>query len=122
MLDKLKSLRTSIDSRKQKSTTQDQYLVGLDIGTEYVKALVARVVDDRLEIIGTSRVHQNLTDMQAGAIADISAVVTNCDEALSQAEQQAGVSVRTAVIGIAGELVKGTTTTVRCTRKNPNKE
>jgi cell division protein FtsA len=29
--------------------------------------------------------------------------------------------VRTAVIGIAGELVKGTTTTVRCTRKNPNK-
>jgi len=31
------------------------------------------------------------------------------------------VSARTAVIGIAGELVKGTTTTVRVTRKTPDK-
>jgi cell division protein FtsA len=59
--------------------------------------------------------------MQAGAIADIGAVVSNCDAALNEAESQAGVSVRTAVIGIAGELVKGTTTTVRCSRKNPTK-
>jgi cell division protein FtsA len=47
--------------------------------------------------------------------------VANCDKALSQAEEQADVSVRTAVIGIAGELVKGTTTTVRVTRKQPDK-
>lgn len=60
--------------------------------------------------------------MQAGAIADIQSVVNNCDEALNQAEQQAGVSTKSAVIGIAGELVKGTTTTVRCNRKNPEKE
>jgi len=121
MLDKVKSLSTSLRNRAHKTSDTDQYIVGLDIGTEFVKALVARVRGDGLEIIGAGRVHQNLTDMQAGAIADIGAVVGNCDEALSQAEQQAGVSVRTAVIGIAGELVKGTTTTVRCTRKNPSK-
>jgi cell division protein FtsA len=40
---------------------------------------------------------------------------------LSQAEQQAGVSVRTGIIGIAGELVKGTTTTVRVSRREPSK-
>ena len=100
----------------------DDYLIALDIGTEFVKALVGRVVGDEVEIIGVGRVHQELSDMQAGAISDISAVVSNCDKALSKAEQQAGVSARTAVIGIAGELVKGTTSTVRFTRKNPSRE
>jgi cell division protein FtsA len=100
---------------------EDQHLVALDIGTEFVKALIGRVGDEGIEVIGVGRAHQNLSDMQAGAIADISGVVENCDKALAEAEEQAGVSVRTAVIGIAGELVKGTTTTVRVTRKTPDK-
>lgn len=123
MLDKLSGLSRSAKKKVTSSKTSDtsQYVVGLDIGTEYVKALVAKVIGEELEIIGVGRKHQELTDMQAGAIADIGAVVANCDTALSQAEQQAGVSARTAVLGIAGELVKGTTTTVRCTRKNASK-
>jgi cell division protein FtsA len=100
----------------------EQYLVALDIGTEFIKALVGRVIGNEVEIIGVGRAHQELADMQAGAIADIAAVVANCDRALAAAEQQAGVSARTAVIGIAGELVKGTTSTVRFTRKNASKE
>lgn len=100
-----------------------QHVVALDIGTEVVKALIGRVSPDNesIEIIGVGRKHQALSDMQAGAIADIASVVENCDQALAQAEQQAGVSVRSAVLGIAGELVKGTTTTVRCSRKVPDK-
>lgn len=123
LLDKLSSLSSSVlqKTRSNQSEGRDQYLVGLDIGTEFVKALVAKVVDDKLEIVGVGRAHQELSDMQAGAIADIAAVVANCDAALSQAEQQAGVSARTAVIGIAGELVKGTTTTVRATRKSADR-
>lgn len=100
----------------------ENYLVGLDVGTEFVKALVGRVVGNEVEIIGVGRAHQELADMQAGAIADIAAVVANCDRALAAAEQQAGVSARTAVIGIAGELVKGTTSTVRFRRNSPSKE
>jgi cell division protein FtsA len=96
----------------------EQYIVALDIGTEFVKALVGKVdTDESIEIIGVGRSHQKLTDMQAGAVSDIQSVVENCDRALSEAEAQAGVSVRTAVIGIAGELVKGTTTTIRVSRK-----
>lgn len=122
MLKKLSSLSSSVLKKTKPSATDSrQYVVALDIGTEFVKALVARVNDDKLEVVGVGRAHQELSDMQAGAIADIGAVVANCDKALAQAEQQAGVSARTAVIGIAGELVKGTTTTVRCTRKNADK-
>lgn len=96
-----------------------QYIVALDIGTEFVKALIGKIDADKsdIEIVGVGRKHQALSDMQSGAISDISSVVDNCDQALAQAEEQAGVSVRTAIIGIAGELVKGTTTTVRVARK-----
>lgn len=115
MLEKLKGLKPT------KRDAAGNYLVGLDIGTEFVKALIGQVHGDRIEVIGVGRIHQDLNDMQAGAIADITSVVRNCNEALNQAEQQAGISVRTAIIGIAGELVKGTTTTVRCARKDSTK-
>lgn len=100
----------------------DQYIVALDVGTEFVKALIGKVDGTKIEIVGVGRAHQQLSDMQAGAISDIGAVVQNCNQALAQAEEQAGVSARTAVLGIAGELVKGTTSTVNCVRKEPNIE
>lgn len=108
-------------AKNAKSQEEAQYIVGLDIGTEFVKALIGRIDSDRIEVVGVGRAHQDLSDMQAGAIADIGSVVENCDKALAEAEQQAGVSVRTAVIGIAGELVKGMTATVRVSRKNADK-
>lgn len=117
MLNKLKSLRGS--AKTNKNTTQ--HIVALDIGTENVKALVGRIKGDTIEIIGVGRAHQQLADMQAGAVADIAGVVKNCDEALGIAEKMAGVSTRGTVIGIAGELVKGTTTTVKFTRKDATK-
>lgn len=123
MLDKFKGLKDAALSRVQVArNTSDgtRYVVALDIGTEYVKALIGRVADGGIEIVGVGRSHQGLSDMQAGAVADIGAVVENCDAALNDAEAQAGVSVRSTVIGIAGELVKGTTTTVRVARKQPN--
>jgi cell division protein FtsA len=110
-------------ARARAAKQDENYLVALDIGTEFVKALVGKVSDDgaSIEIVGVGRAHQSLSDMQAGAISDIAGVVENCDKALHQAEEQAGVSVRTAIIGIAGELVKGTTTTVRVARKEATK-
>jgi cell division protein FtsA len=125
IIDKAKAIKgklPAVGGNGRRGDKVGQYLVALDIGTEFIKALIARVVGNEMEVIGIGRTHQELADMQAGAIADIAAVVGNCDKALAMAEQQAGVSARTAVIGIAGELVKGTTSTVRFTRKNPEKE
>jgi cell division protein FtsA len=114
--------KASANVKARAGKQADEYLVALDIGTEFVKALIGKVGEEgTIEIIGVGRAHQGLTDMQAGAISDIASVVENCDKALSQAEAQANVSVRTAVIGIAGELVKGTTTTIRVVRKQSTK-
>ena len=104
-----------------KSSVSDDVLVGLDIGTSNVKALLARVVGDDLKIIGVGRKKQVLDDMHDGAIADISSVVRNCEEALAEAEEQAGIQGKRAVIGIAGELVKGLTSTIRYKRPQPDR-
>lgn len=106
---------------KVQDKTIENYVVGLDIGTEFVKALIAKVNDESLEIVGVGRAHQDLSDMHSGAIADISGVVKNCEEALAEAEDQAGLQAKKAVIGIAGELVKGVTNTIRYRRPQPDK-
>lgn len=120
MLDKIKGLK-NVKAKLPVGVSSDKYLVGLDVGTEFVKALVAKVEGDELQVVGVGRSRQSLSDMQSGAIADIAGVVKNCDAALTQAEEMAGVSARQAIIGIAGELVKGLTTTVKYRRPNPEK-
>ncbi len=107
---------------KKKSDAEERELIAsIDIGTEYVKALIAEVKDETLEIIGVGRKHQEMSDMHSGAIADISGVVANCEAALAEAEDQAGVQAKRVVIGIAGELVKGVTNTIRYRRPQPDK-
>lgn len=96
-------------------------ILGLDIGTEFVKAVIARPgKNGQLEVTGASRAKQKEGSMYAGAIADIPAVVATCEEALIEAEDQAGERAETTVVGVAGELIKGNTTTVRYKRQNPN--
>ena len=107
--------------RAARKTKVDNYIVALDIGTEFVKALISEVKGDSLEIIGAGRAHQELSDMHSGAIADISGVVRNCEQALAEAEEQAGLQAKRVVIGIAGELVKGVTNTIRYRRPQPDR-
>ena len=97
-------------------------LLALDIGTEYIKAVIAeRQEGDNLIIRGVGKEHQAMGNMYAGAIADIPAVIAACEKALSRAENMAGVVARTCSVGIAGELIKGNTKTVRYRRKDGNK-
>ncbi len=113
-------------TKKKKS---GQYLVALDIGTEYAKALIGQVRDNTdsagktyqvVEVIGVGRQRQRLTDMAGGAVTDIAGVVENCDAALRRAEEMAEVVAKDAVLGIAGELVKGGTTSVSYRRARPD--
>ncbi len=100
----------------------DDTILALDIGTENVKAVIARQnKSGGLDIIGIGRARQGASNMYAGAIADIPAVVEVCEKALSQAEKMSGTTSKLTVVGIAGELIKGNTSTVRYRRKNGNK-
>ena len=93
----------------------------LDIGTEFAKALVFEIDEDGHGTVrGVGRKRQGLSHMQSGTVADIAAVVDNCAVALQEAEEMAGFRPTQVVIGIAGELVKGFTTTHSQERKKPD--
>jgi cell division protein FtsA len=100
-------------------------LVALDVGTEFAKALVVSIAPDpdgRLvgTVRGSGRQRQGLTHMQSGTVSDIDAVVANCARALGEARGMAGLEATSAVIGIAGELVKGTTSNGAVRRDDPH--
>ena len=92
----------------------------LDIGTEYVKALVFRIEDGKGIVTGAGRTRQGLGHMQAATVTDIRGVVENCRSALREAEATAGIHPTQVIIGIAGELVKGFTTSHSQERRKPD--
>lgn len=94
------------------------------MGTEYAKALVLSVEQDEegrlLGVVrGTGRQRQGLTHMQSGTVSDIDAVVANCRVAIDAALAMAGRRPLATVVGIAGELVKGTTSVSSMRRDDP---
>jgi cell division protein FtsA len=101
-------------------------IAALDIGTEVAKALVVGVERDaagRLVgvVRGSGRQRQGLAHMQSGTVSDIDAVVANCRAAMDQARATAGLRPMATVIGIAGELVKGATSTLTIRRDDPRR-
>jgi cell division protein FtsA len=111
---------TFIEKLFGRKREKDQYCVALDVGTEVVKALIFKLEGSKAVVAGVGRQRQKLGDMQAGMVTDIAGVVSNCSRALGRAEEMAGVRPEQVIIGIAGELVKGTTTSVHYERLNPN--
>src|SRR6266480_544304 len=101
---------------------QRQLYTALDIGTEFAKAIIIEVRGDEGVVLGVGRHHQSYTHMSDGIVTDISGVIANCNEALIKAEKAAGgIVAPSAVIGIAGELVKGTSITINKQRQQPAK-
>jgi cell division protein FtsA len=103
---------------KRRDEFRTHYTV-LDIGTEFAKALVVKREDAKGIILGASRVRQRIPDMKAGAVADIQAVIDTCDRALTEAEDMCETVPGQAVIGIAGEQVRGFSTTMTMPRPQP---
>ena len=118
------SLMPRKDSVKKKTKHQkdpDDYLLALDIGTEYVKALIAKKGRNGIHIVGVGKAHEAPTNIFSGAIADIPGVVKTCEEALYKAEEMAGIRAREVVVGIAGELIKGNTASIKYRRSDASK-
>lgn len=101
---------------------QRQLYTALDIGTAYAKAIIIEVHEDQGVVLGVGRHQQSYAHMSDGIVTDISGVIANCNEALIKAEKSAGgVVAPLAVIGIAGELVKGSSHTINRQRQQPSK-
>ena len=109
--DQIKRLRRGAD--------YENYYTALDIGTEYIKALVVKREGRHGIVLGASRQRQEFSDMQAGVPSNIQGIIDSCDRAMSQAEDMCDTIPGQAVIGIAGEQVKGFSTSVTVPRADP---
>ncbi len=106
----------------KKEHNKIKHYLALDIGTEMVKSLVFSLDKNEKKgiVVGVGRRKQKRGNMQSGAISDINGVIDACNQAIDEAKQMAGIEeVSDAIMGVAGELVKGTTTTVHYERANP---
>src|SRR5579871_1230394 len=79
----------------------------LDIGTDLIKVLVVRREGPDGEVLGVGREPQAPAAMSGGAIADLEA-----------AEDMAKTVPGQVVVGIAGELIKGFSSTIAYPREN----
>jgi cell division protein FtsA len=110
-----------------KRKSKEQGIIALDIGTEIVKAALftieektsvsGEVIGKRAIIKGFGRIRQRLGDIQNGVVTDIASVVHNCEEAIRMASQEAQIKPNQLVMGIAGEFVKGATSTISYKRE-----
>jgi cell division protein FtsA len=106
---------------KNKKNSKD-YFLALDIGTEFVKSLVYKIdpENQRGVVYGVGKYRQKIGNMTSGAVSDISGVIETCRKSIVLACQEAGIkSINNTIIGIAGEFVKGSTTTVHYERAKP---
>jgi len=106
---------------KDKKFNKDFFLA-LDIGTEFVKSLVYKVDEESQKgvVFGVGKERQKIGNMTSGAVSDIKGVIETCQKSITLACQEAGIkNVKNTIIGIAGEFVKGSTTTVHYERAKP---
>ena len=99
----------------------------IDLGTEYVKALVVEVQEDRAVIIGQGIARHKGSYASDGAIGDLETVTATCDQALRQAEDMTEkvygrkVVPDRAVMGVPSLLVRGAAYTVKQQRSSPRR-
>ena len=80
-------------------------LVGLDIGTSKVVAIVAELhADGEIEVIGTGQHESN--GLKKGVVVDIEKTVASIQAALEEAEITSGNKIQQVVTGIAGSHIR----------------
>ena len=80
-------------------------IVGLDIGTSKIVAMVAELtIDGRIEIIGLGQ-HES-RGLKKGVVVNIEATVASIQRALEEAELMADCKIRSVYTGIAGSHIR----------------
>ncbi len=83
----------------------DDIVVGLDIGTTKIVAMVGRRNEhNKLEILGMGKAES--LGVSRGVVANIEKTVQSIKTAVTEAEEKSGVDVRIVNVGIAGQHIK----------------
>lgn len=84
---------------------RDELVVGLDIGTTKICAIVGEVTNDGIDIVGIGS-HPS-KGLRKGVVINIEATVSSIKRAIEEAELMAGCEITSVFAGIAGGHIKG---------------
>jgi cell division protein FtsA len=85
---------------------KERYLVGLDVGTSKVTAVVGEMHDEAgLDVIGIGMA--DARGIKRGLVVNLEAAVESIKRALEEAELTAGVEIDTVYLALSGAHVKG---------------
>lgn len=84
--------------------TRNGFFTGLDIGTSSIKVLVAELVNGEVNVIGVSNAKSK--GVKDGIIVDIEAAATAIKSAISQAEEKAGISIKSVNVSLPANLLQ----------------
>ncbi|MBZ0252187.1 MAG: cell division protein FtsA, partial [Candidatus Methylomirabilis sp.] len=83
---------------------QEEYIVGLDIGTTKIAAIVGQRTEEGIKIIGKGTAESR--GLRRGVVINIEATVKSIREAVEEAELMAGIEIHHVYAGIAGSHIK----------------
>src|SRR5262245_63616800 len=81
-----------------------EIVVGLDIGTTKVAAVVGEVDADGITILGVGNVP--CRGLRKGVVSNIDWTVRSIREAIDAAQTMAGVEIKTVFVGVAGSHIR----------------
>ena len=100
---------------------KDKIVVGLDIGTTKICAIVGRKNEyGKLEVLGMGKAVSD--GVIRGIVTNIDKTVHAISKAVSEAEEQAGIDIRVVNVGIAGQHIKSSIHHGSITRKSNDEE
>ncbi len=91
--------------RGYKVSGMEVLVVGLDIGTTKICAVVGEVLEDQIHIIGVGS-HPS-TGLRKGSVVNIESTVDSIQKAVKEAELMAGCDITSVYVGIAGSHIQG---------------
>lgn len=83
---------------------QDDLVVGLDIGTTKICAIVGEVTDEGVDIVGIGSTRS--TGLRKGVVINIESTITAIKKAVKEAELMAGCEIHGVYAGIAGSHIR----------------
>ncbi|MEZ4600174.1 MAG: cell division protein FtsA [Syntrophotaleaceae bacterium] len=87
------------------SNNRENLIVGLDIGTTKICAIVGNLTEDGLDIVGIGTSPSR--GLRKGVVINIESTVESIRKALREAELMAGCEIRSVFAGIAGGHIRG---------------
>jgi cell division protein FtsA len=91
--------------RHTMSNHKENLIVGLDIGTTKICAIVGNLTDEGLDIVGIGTSPSR--GLRKGVVINIESTVESIQKALQEAELMAGCEIKSVFAGIAGGHIKG---------------